>query len=366
MKKIVLLFSLLWFQQKLFAQTIENVGINTYTPDPSAALDVQATNKGVLLPRVFLQSETDGTTVLNPAHGLVLYNTNDDLPNKVGVYFNSGTVSSPIWKNLEENLALPYSQVANNLGPLFSVQNQATTVSVAAIGAYSDAGQGISGISSNGTAVLGTSSQSGTGVFASSLSGLSMKVDGKVKIEGGNLQPGPGKVLTSDVSGNATWETPINEFDNTFNGFQASGILGGGSQNMSESSFVKIAFANQSYDWGGNYNDVNMAPHSSFNAPKKGIYHFDVMARWEKQDMEGSFGPTMKLVRIRGGVTTELSENRAWAPNGYYTSHIAVDCELLPGDVVNVVARAYGSNVALGVAERDAHFNGHLAIELNN
>ncbi|SKB51417.1 hypothetical protein [Dyadobacter psychrophilus] len=363
MKKILLLFALLWFQQKLFAQTIGNVGINTYYPDPSAVLDVQATNKGVLLPRVFLQSTTDAGTVSNPAHGLLLYNTNDGLLEKKGFYFNIGTAASPFWKNVEENLILPFNQVESSPVSLFSVENTSLIATAAAIGGFAATGQAISGISSNGTAVSGISSGTGTGVFATSLNALALNVNGKMKISGGNTQPGSGKVLTSDSNGNASWQVPVNEFDNIFNGFLADGVLGGGNQNMSESTYTKIAFANQKYDVGTNYNDANMAPHSSLLVPKNGIYHFDVMVRWKIADPDDSFGPTIKLVRIRNGITTDLSEDRAWTTKTYHTSHIAIDCELQTGDLISVIARSYGPQVALDTYEMDSHFNGHLAIE---
>ncbi|MCF2488629.1 hypothetical protein [Dyadobacter sp. CY347] len=365
MKKIVLLFSLLWFQQKLFAQTNESVGINTYTPDPSAALDVQATNKGVLLPRVFLQTMADKLTIPNPEKGLLLFNTNPGLAKGAGFYFNAGSDANPFWQNVDSDLTLPYSQTYGSSKPLFVVSNNATTVSATAIWGYSDYGQAMKGFSTIGTGIWGFSNDIGTGVVASSLTGLAMQVDGRIKISGANVDPENGRVLTAlDAVGNAHWATPINEFDNIFNGFHSSGVLQGGNQNMSESAFVKIAFAKQNYDIGTNYNDANMAPHSSFIAPKHGIYHFDVMTRWEKADTEVFFGPTLKLVRIRGGVTTELSENRARATNGSHTSHIAIDCELQQGDVINVIARAYAPQVALSVEDRDANFTGHLAIEL--
>ncbi|WP_026631035.1 hypothetical protein [Dyadobacter alkalitolerans] len=364
MKKIVLLFSLLWFQQKLFAQTVGNLGINTYYPDPSAVLDVRATNKGVLLPRVFLQSTTDAGTIANPEIGLLVFNTNPGLLDKEGFYFNIGTAASPSWKNIEENLKLPFSQTAINPGALFSVENTSQIATAAAVGGYAGTGQAIAGFSSNGNAVYGYSSGAGTGVFASSLNATALEVNGKMKITGGNFQPGLGKVLTSDASGNASWQMPINEFDNIFNGFHASGVSGGGNQNMSESSFIKIAFANQKYDIGTNYNEVNMSPHSSFIAPKNGIYHFDVMVRWQRPAIDDTFSPTIKVVRTRNGVTTDLSENRVLSADESHTSHIALDCELQTGDTVNVIARAYGPQVSLAMSDRDANFTGHLAIEL--
>lgn len=364
MKKLFLLFTLLWFHQKLLAQTVGNVGIGTYYPDPSAALDVQAANKGVLLPRIFLQSTTDAGTISNPEHGLLIFNTNPGLLEQSGFYFNTGTTGSPFWKNVEENLTLPFSQVETSSVSLFSVENTSSIATAAAIGGFAATGQAIAGISSNGTAVSGNSSGTGMGVFANSLNALALNVSGKMRISGGNMQPGSGKVLTSDGDGNATWQTPINEFDNVFNGFHASGVSGGGNQNMSESTFVKVAFASQKYDIGANYNEINMVPHSSFIAPKNGIYHFDVMVRWERPQIDDTFSPTLKIVRIRNGVTTDLSENRVLSANASYTSHIAIDCELQIGDTINVIARAYGPQVSLSMPERDANFTGHLAIEL--
>lgn len=55
--------------------SIGSVGIGTTTPDNSAKLDVTATNKGALLPRIPLTSATDQTTIPSPAIGLLVYNT---------------------------------------------------------------------------------------------------------------------------------------------------------------------------------------------------------------------------------------------------------------------------------------------------
>lgn len=53
------------------------VGINTTTPHPSALLDLNSSNKGLLLPRVPLLSTTDVATIPNPASGLMVYATQD-------------------------------------------------------------------------------------------------------------------------------------------------------------------------------------------------------------------------------------------------------------------------------------------------
>lgn len=50
------------------------VGIGTVTPNASAALDVNSTSKGLLLPKVNLLSITDNTTISAPATSLMVYN----------------------------------------------------------------------------------------------------------------------------------------------------------------------------------------------------------------------------------------------------------------------------------------------------
>lgn len=54
------------------------VGINTYSSlDNSAALHINSSNKGLLIPRVSLSGATDITTIKNPANGLLVFNLTD-------------------------------------------------------------------------------------------------------------------------------------------------------------------------------------------------------------------------------------------------------------------------------------------------
>lgn len=72
MKKITLMAALLGSAYFANAQ----VGIGTPTPNASAMLDITATNKGVLIPRVALEVNDDQTTVATPTTSLLVYNTN--------------------------------------------------------------------------------------------------------------------------------------------------------------------------------------------------------------------------------------------------------------------------------------------------
>ena len=67
------------------------VGINTNIPEPSSILDIKTngTHKSVTIPKVNLLSYTDKTTINggNPAHGLLVYNTNNTLNEGKGMYW---------------------------------------------------------------------------------------------------------------------------------------------------------------------------------------------------------------------------------------------------------------------------------------
>lgn len=64
-------------------------GIGTTTPNASAKLEVYATNKGFLPPRVTLTSTTDATTIASPAEGLLVYNLGS-IGLQAGYYFWNG------------------------------------------------------------------------------------------------------------------------------------------------------------------------------------------------------------------------------------------------------------------------------------
>jgi hypothetical protein len=75
----------------------QGVGINGTgaAADTSAILDLSATNKGLLVPRMTLAQRG---AIVQPATGLVVYQT-DGAP---GLFWNSGTSASPNWKQVGE------------------------------------------------------------------------------------------------------------------------------------------------------------------------------------------------------------------------------------------------------------------------
>ncbi len=79
----------------------QNVGIGTNTPNASARLDITATNRGLLIPRVNLTALNDVNTVPTPANGLLVFNTNTALSGGTGFYYNNGTPNAAQWVRLQ-------------------------------------------------------------------------------------------------------------------------------------------------------------------------------------------------------------------------------------------------------------------------
>lgn len=151
---LAFLSSLFFFSYSGFSQGVSINETNT-PPDPSAMLDVQSTEKGMLIPRM---TQAQRNSIASPATGLLVYQTDSD----PGFYFNSGTPGSPAWQRI-----------------------------AGSDGIWQQSGDDVYRI--NGNLGLGISDPS-----------QKLDVDGQLRIRGG--APGVGKVLTSDNFGNATWE----------------------------------------------------------------------------------------------------------------------------------------------------------------
>ncbi|MRT17802.1 hypothetical protein F3C99_12665 [Vitellibacter sp. q18] len=85
--KVLSFLCLFFISISIFSQ----VGINTVSPDASSILDISATNKGLLIPRVNLGSLTDMATITNPAKSLLVYKTGYTPNMPEGFYFFDGS-----------------------------------------------------------------------------------------------------------------------------------------------------------------------------------------------------------------------------------------------------------------------------------
>lgn len=83
-KGLIALCAMMGLAQLASAQ----VGVGITSPDPSAQLQIESTNKGLLIPRV-----TSTSVVTAPATGLIVYQTGGT----AGFYYNKGTSVVPVW-----------------------------------------------------------------------------------------------------------------------------------------------------------------------------------------------------------------------------------------------------------------------------
>ena len=83
----------------------QSVGIGTVAPDASAALDITATNRGLLIPRMSISSIN---AITNPARGLLVY---DSVASQLMV--NIGTPAAPNWQALGGNSSTAWNLTGN-------------------------------------------------------------------------------------------------------------------------------------------------------------------------------------------------------------------------------------------------------------
>ena len=250
MKKLILIALIFTTNlTKMYGQ----VGIGTTNPSSSAALDINSTNSGLLIPRVNLTSTTDVVTVASPATSLLIYNTatvSDVVPgfyywdtkwnllqdSKIGtdwkVSGNSISTGSFLGTTNNEDLVLKVnnsnvakfdkntsitlgsSTISTGIANSIILGNQAAVSSpnsmalgyqTAVSGRYATA-LGYQAVTSQDYAVVlgSTNSNSKIGIGTSSPDER-LHIVGSVKIVDGTQ--GNGNILRSDANGKASWET---------------------------------------------------------------------------------------------------------------------------------------------------------------
>ncbi len=92
------LFVLIFFTYISYTFVSAQVAINSTgnPPDGSAMLDINASDRGLLIPRISLTGTNDNTTISSPTIGLLIYNTNTVSDVTPGFYFYSGSEWAPL------------------------------------------------------------------------------------------------------------------------------------------------------------------------------------------------------------------------------------------------------------------------------
>ncbi len=128
------MFLLVLFSVQVFAQT----GIGTSAPHASAKLEVNASNKGFLPPRVTLTSVSDATTIASPAEGLLVYNLGS-VGLQAGYYYWNGANWATIATATSAGngvMATDMVKIYDGVGNAATINTNGATFSVTTSGKY--------------------------------------------------------------------------------------------------------------------------------------------------------------------------------------------------------------------------------------
>lgn len=105
----------------------QNIGINSTgaVADSSAGLDIDFSNKSLLIPRIALTGATDAATITRPATSLLIYNKGTGGLSHTGFLNNTGTKAGPRWVNISNSWS-----VTGNPGTLSGTNFIGTTDSL--------------------------------------------------------------------------------------------------------------------------------------------------------------------------------------------------------------------------------------------
>ncbi|MFT3676003.1 MAG: hypothetical protein QM781_08915 [Chitinophagaceae bacterium] len=297
-------------------------------------------------------------------------------------YVNLGTtqiLSVPYALHSKESkdLIFPFSKTGVSLADLFSISNTDNTPSSSAVRASATSGRAFYGTATSGvaaylqsndgtalyayspnkTGIMGISNGvTGTGVSAINTSGgLALGVNGNLRIYGGNTSPGAGKVLTSDASGNATWQPSASSTATI--GFIANNPAQGGLQNLPNGVKYKVHAAVEDFDGSNNYTLSNQSPASTFTATVAGMHRFQAKIQISTSNTLLSYADLFLVVKKNN---TETETAYTFGGRNVGSTDIQLDhtVYLNPGDQVwlSQVSRTdNGSNPTL----TRAYFSGY-------
>jgi hypothetical protein len=236
---LVITFLLMFVNYQNFAQGVA-INSDNSDPDPSAILDVQSIEKGFLPPRM---TTSDRNAITSPANGLVVYDTDEEslfLYNGTGwlpLVTDSGSQWEPDGGNIFRNSGNVGIGTSSPQYPLHLLGGIGVSWFV-----ERTAGALLRGTANINDASVGTQNNASFRLVTNNAVRMHVAPDGKIGI--GTINPtarlhlvgdlriqdgthGAGKILSSDLEGNATWEPSIwSRIENTSDIYYENGNVG--------------------------------------------------------------------------------------------------------------------------------------------
>jgi hypothetical protein len=283
--------------------------------------------------------------------------------NNIGILATSNNTGTAIYGTSSKGLSGRFVNPSTNTNATLQSQHQG---SGAAIDASSVLGNAVQGTSTNKYGVYGFSANNVGGYFSSGPSGRALETNGAVKFAGAGMNPGAGKVLTSDANGNATWQ---NSTAVAFRGSRLGGntitdpVLGTTRFLFQIDNTEKYTANDLEFNLGNAYDKT------TFTAPYQGIYHFNTGLMFEEMPWETP-GQEVQVRIMRKNASTggniELASIIWTDMPEMHNSSLATDVLLSPGDKVWVEFAVYAVDFNINralfnrSAETNNWFSGHL------
>lgn len=294
-----LLFAIFLYQN---AQSQNNVGINTTTPDASAALDISSTTQGMLVPRM-TKALRDAINIVSgvskPASGLLIYQT-DNTP---GFYYYNGTEWASL--NGSNGQGLANGSAAGQVyltGPAapYAPQNPATVtgdVTISSSAATTIANNAITTAKINDAAVT-----------------TAKLADGSVTTE--KISATGTASETTYLRGDGSWATPAStSTDPTVYAAKKTAGISLLSLGLFPSGFRAVNFLNAERTLGNAALFSNTD--NTYTIPSNGVYEINYTFRYGT-GLQASIlanSPGVGILRNRAGVSTTIDSQSFSAAN---------------------------------------------------
>lgn len=347
----------------VFGSSSAGVSGRFTSPSTNLSNTVEATHNGSGI-AVRGQSAGTGVSGIGINQGVGVRATTD---NNIGLLATSNNTGTAISGTSAKGLSGRFFSPSTNSSSTLQAQHFG---SGAAIDAISNLGNAVQGNSTNKYGVSGYSANNVGGYFSSGPSGRALETNGAVKLGGAAMSPGVGKVLTSDASGNATWQTPtVVAFRGSRLGSKPGypvaiePVLGTARMIFNIDETVKYTADAVEYNLGNAYDKT------TFTAPFQGIYHFDAGLMFEEMPYELP-GQEVQMRIMRKNAATggniELASIVWTDMTELHNSTFSTDALLTAGDQIWVEFAVYGldANIIRALFNRSAEtnnwFSGHL------